>query len=149
MKAQNLSTRIFAVVLFVICGVGVYLCKDLTPQISYEPLGPRPFPLGALALIAFCAVLLFFFGDRTEVHWGDSKLWRKNILLTLIFIVYFVLFERVGFSISTAIFVFLTALIFDGKVKFALPFAVVLGIALYYAFDRWFEVTLPLGYFFN
>lgn len=149
MKAQNLSTRIFAVVLFVICGVGIYLCKDLTPPISYEPLGPRPFPLGALALIAFCCVLLFFFGDKTKVHWGDLTLWRKNILLILSFFVYFMLFERVGFSVSTAIFAFFVALIFGGKVKFALPFAIILGGVLYYVFDRWFEVTLPLGYIFN
>lgn len=149
MKTQNLSTRIFAVALFVICCIGVYLCRDLTPPVSYEPLGPRPFPLGALILIAFCCVLLFFFGDKTEVYWGDSKLWRKNILLTLIFVVYFVLFEKVGFSIATAIFTFFVALIFGGRIKFALPFAIILGVSLYYAFDRWFEVTLPLGYIFN
>lgn len=84
MKAQNLSTRIFAVVLFVICGVGVYLCKDLTPQISYEPLGPRPFPLGALALYNINPGPMMFVA-QADIVWGlIASLLFANIVLLLL-----------------------------------------------------------------
>lgn len=149
MKESYLSTKIFSFITFVLCCIGLYLCKDLVAPLSYEPLGPRAFPLGSLVLIAFCCILLFFFAEKTKVHWGSAKLWVKNIMLAISFIIFIVLFENLGFIISTVIFAFLCGLVFDGRVKFVLPFSIFLGVFLYYCFDRWFDVTLPLGYVFT
>lgn len=146
---SNISTKIFSSLCFVLCVVGMYFCKDLTPPLSYEPVGPRPFPLGALILIAICCVLLFAFAEKTDVHWGDRHLWKKNVALAASFLLFVISFEWLGFIISTSIFSFFVGLVFGGKVKFILPFSIILGIGLYYSFDKWLDVTLPMGYIFS
>lgn len=150
-KEGHLSTKIFSAAMLIVCCLGIYLAlgDKFTPLRSYEPVGPRPFPVGALGLIAFCAVLLFFFAEHTQVHWGDKKLWQKNVLLFLSLIIFILIFENLGFIIATAVFALFVALIFGAKFSLALPFALFLGVFLFYCFDRWFEVTLPMGYIFG
>lgn len=46
------SIRIVAGILLVISLIGIYIGWNIHSDFNYEPLGPRPFPVGTLILIA-------------------------------------------------------------------------------------------------
>lgn len=143
------STKIFSLIVFVLCLLGIYIGWDLSTPFHYEPLGPRPFPLGSLALIALCCVLLFFWGDKTEVFWGDKTLLKNNCILALAFFGLVLSFEEIGFILSTAVFSFVCSLLFGARFKQAALYSILQSCFLFYAFERWLDVTLPIGYIFT
>lgn len=140
-----LSTRIFAGILFVISLIGIYIGWGIHSEFNYEPVGPRPFPVGTLILIAVCSILLFFFAEDTEVEWGNFKFWKKFIVLTLSLLAYALLFEFLGFMICTAFLMFIMALLCNASFIKALIFSIPSSIILYYLFDTLLQITLPLG----
>ncbi|EHV4789416.1 hypothetical protein I9Q68_08755 [Campylobacter coli] len=54
------SIRIVAGILLVISLIGIYIGWNIHSDFNYEPLGPRPFPVGTLILIALCSIFLVF-----------------------------------------------------------------------------------------
>lgn len=144
-----LSTRIFAGILFIISLIGIYIGWGIHSDFNYEPVGPRPFPVGTLILIAICSILLFFFAEDTEVKWGNFKFWKKFIVLTLSLLAYALLFEFLGFMICTAVLMFIMALLFNTNLIKALVFCISSSIILYYLFDNLLQITLPFGAIFN
>ncbi|MGX5148300.1 tripartite tricarboxylate transporter TctB family protein, partial [Enterobacter hormaechei] len=54
-----------------------------------------------------------------------------------------------GFPIATALLTMVIGILFNASLPAAGISGVVLGILLWYAFDRLLDVTLPLGAWFN
>ena len=54
-------------------------------------------------------------------------------------------FEWLGFPLATALLTFSIGLLFQASLPAAAISGVVMGAALYYAFDQLLDVTLPLG----
>ncbi|ELU9957540.1 tripartite tricarboxylate transporter TctB family protein [Campylobacter coli] len=106
------SIRIVAGILLVISLIGIYIGWNIHSDFNYEPLGPRPFPVGTLILIALCSIFLVFFSEDTKVKWGDFILWKKLIVLTLAFLIYALFFEFLGFIICTIFLIFTITLLF-------------------------------------
>ncbi len=144
-----ISIRVFSVVLLLLCSFLIYKGLGIRVEYSYEPLGPKPFPIIALALIALGAVSLFFFFEKTEVEWPNLALAKKIILLIASLFLFAFLFEYWGFVLSSMIFIFLSSLIFRAKWLYALIFAVLASVLLYYLFDDLMQITLPLGQVFE
>ncbi|MFQ2027897.1 hypothetical protein ACK333_03255 [Aeromonas veronii] len=44
-----MSDRIFAAIWLLLCLAGAAIAWQIQSEYSYEPLGPRPFPLGIIA----------------------------------------------------------------------------------------------------
>lgn len=143
-----ISTRIFSLFLFILCLFLLYQGFNIKTEFSYEPLGPRAFPVGALILITLGSFLLFFFAEKTEVKWNKSAL-IKIALLLLVFFLFAYLFEIIGFILSSIIFLFFAALIFSARIIPALVFAVLGAVFLFYAFDTLMQITLPQGAVFE
>lgn len=143
------STRIFASLLIVLSLLGVYYGWGIVTQFSYEPLGPRPFPIGTLVLIALCAILLFFFAENTNVQWPSFKVFQRLIALIISLFIFAFLFEYLGFIPCSILLIFAMALIFRATLIKALIFAILSGLFLYYFFDTLLQITLPLGYIFD
>ena len=53
-----MSDRIFAGIWLLLCIAGLFVAWQITSEYSYEPVGPRPFPLGIISLMLVCAVAL-------------------------------------------------------------------------------------------
>lgn len=143
------STKIFTTFLFLLCIFLIYNGWDIHTEYNYEPLGPKPFPIASLLLIALCSVLLFFFAEDTEVHWGDLHLWKKLVIFIIALFVFATIFEYLGFIIATSCLVFVIALLFEAKWLYAFIFAGILGVGFYYVCENLLQITLPLGLIFE
>ncbi|WP_297195570.1 tripartite tricarboxylate transporter TctB family protein [uncultured Campylobacter sp.] len=144
-----LSTKIFSVLLLVLSLFGIYIGWGITTEFQYEPLGPRPFPIGALVLIALCSVLLFFFAEDTNVQWPKFAVAKRLIILAISFFAFYLLFEYIGFIISSGLFMLIIALLFGANFIKALIFSVLCSTILYYCFDALLQITLPVGFIFE
>ena len=96
-----ISIRIFSVILLALCSFLIYQGLGIKTEFSYEPLGPRPFPIIALILIALGAFSLFFFFEETEIKWPDLALAKKTaFLIAMVVCIDFCYISKCAFILS-------------------------------------------------
>lgn len=143
-----MSDRIFASIWILLCISGLFIGWGIQSEYSYEPLGPRPFPMAILALMTLCAVLLLL-RKPDVIAWPHAKVLHRLLVMVITLVLYAWGFESLGFPLATALLTFGIALLFKAKVWVAALSGVVLGASLFYAFDYLLDVTLPLGVWLN
>ncbi|MBD2785502.1 tripartite tricarboxylate transporter TctB family protein [Xenorhabdus sp. DI] len=139
-----MSDRIFATVWLVLCGIGLIIGWGIHSEYNYEPLGPRPFPIVIISLMALCALLLLF-KKPDPIHWPTPQVLRRLALLVLSLAIYAGSFEWLGFPLATTLLTICVALLFNATLLIAIISGIFLGISLFFAFDRLLDVTLPVG----
>lgn len=146
MKSERILTAIIAV-----CGFAllIYACNFEAP-ISYDPVGPKAFPILLMGLITFSAVYLTvrpaIMFEVIELGWTKHLL-GKLALCAVALTLYALLFETLGFVVATILMTIALGKLFHGKTIPTVITAVVLGLSTYYLFDRVLDVPLPLGLF--
>ncbi|KAA6101668.1 MULTISPECIES: tripartite tricarboxylate transporter TctB family protein [unclassified Pantoea] len=143
-----MSDRIFAAVWLVLCIVGMVIAWQIQSEYSYEPVGPRPFPLLLLGLMAICAVMMLL-RKPDAVQWPVAATLKKLLALCVMLMVYGWLFEKLGFALCTTLLTFGIGMLFGARWWAAVLSGVVMGVALFYAFDHLLDVTLPVGSWFS
>ncbi|MGP2468029.1 tripartite tricarboxylate transporter TctB family protein [Yersinia sp. 2540 StPb PI] len=143
-----MSDRIFASIWILLCISGLFIGWGIQSEYSYEPLGPRPFPMAILALMTLCAVLLLL-RKPDVIAWPHAKVLHRLLVMVITLVLYAWGFESLGFPLATALLTFSIALLFEAKIWVAALPGVVLGASLFYAFDYLLDVTLPLGVWLN
>lgn len=107
---------------------------------------------GVLILLAVCLLINAYFVDKKNAKIVD-KFFGENIkggLLTIgTFILYILLYNTVGFLISSVVYLFVQMLILSDKTNrkpwiFAL-IAVMFSVLVYFLFTRGFSLLLPKG----
>lgn len=139
-----MSDRIFAAIWLVLCLAGLFIGWQIQSEYSYEPVGPRPFPLLLLGLMAICAVMMLL-RKPDSVQWPVASTLKKLLALCVMLIVYGWLFERLGFALCTMLLTFGIGMLFGARWWAAALSGAVMGISLFYAFDHLLDVTLPFG----
>lgn len=139
-----MSDRIFATLWLVLCLAGLVVAWQIQSEYSYEPVGPRPFPLALLTLMALCAVMLLL-RKPDAIQWPAPQTMKRLVALAVMLFVYGWLFERLGFPLSTARLTFGIGMLFGARWWAAVLSGAVMGWALFYAFDHLLDVTLPAG----
>ncbi|HEX4944018.1 MAG TPA: tripartite tricarboxylate transporter TctB family protein [Usitatibacteraceae bacterium] len=139
-----MSDRVFAFLWLVVCAAIAWLARMIEAPFSYEPIGPRAFPLLLAALMALSAAWLLVRPDR-EPDWPRGALRAKSLLLIVAFVAYAMFFEWLGFVVATALATVVIGRLFDGSWKGCVLAGIALGGGLWYFFDRLLDVTLPLG----
>ena len=118
-------------------------------QLSYEPVGPRAFPLLCLGLMAVALAWLVLRPTPIEHDEDDppldARLLRKVAACIALLLVYAGLFEPLGFVLSTVLIGVPMAMVYGGRPLPSLLTISLLGIGLYLLFDRVLEVPLPQG----
>ncbi|MCC8381874.1 tripartite tricarboxylate transporter TctB family protein [Xenorhabdus sp. PB30.3] len=143
-----MSDRIFAVIWLVLCGIGLVIGWGIHSEYSYEPLGPRPFPIAIISLMALCALLLLF--KKPEiVNWPAPQTLLRLLLLIISLIFYAGTFEWLGFPLATTLLTVSIALLFNATLPAAIISGLILGISLFFIFDHLLDVTLPIGSLFR
>ncbi|MFK3660349.1 tripartite tricarboxylate transporter TctB family protein [Scandinavium sp. NPDC088450] len=143
-----MSDRIFAGIWLLLCLGGLLVAWQLHSEYSYEPVGPRPFPLGIISLMVFCSVALLLRRPDT-VEWPHHKVLQRLVVMVIVLLMYAWGFEWLGFPLATAILTAIIGMLFGATLPAAGISGVVLGLVLWYAFDRLLDVTLPLGVWLN
>ncbi|KFK93303.1 MULTISPECIES: tripartite tricarboxylate transporter TctB family protein [unclassified Serratia (in: enterobacteria)] len=139
-----MSDRIFACIWLLLCLSGLFIGWGIQSEYSYEPLGPRPFPLAILGLMALCAVLLLLRRPQL-IEWPHKQVLQRLLVLIITLVLYAWGFEWLGFPLATALLTFSIGLLFQATVMAALISGAVMGVSLFFAFDYLLDVTLPLG----
>ncbi len=138
-----MSDRLFAALWLLLCAAGLYIGWDIRSEYRYEPLGPRPFPLAIIGLMALCALLMFY--RPTTTQWPPARVLLRLLLLIVTLLLYAWGFEWLGFIYATALLTLSISLLFGAPLLPAGISAVVIPSVLFFAFDYLLEVTLPRG----
>ncbi len=137
--------RIFAAVWLLVCALLAVVAWGFQAPFSYDPVGPRAYPLLLLFLMATAALWLIYKpGDAEDlpISW---TLARKVALFVIAMFAYALLFEPLGFILSTALTGFGLGILFHGRVLPSLVSGVLMGALLYGLFDYLLDVPLPMG----
>ncbi|ABP81662.1 Tripartite tricarboxylate transporter TctB family [Streptococcus pneumoniae] len=137
--------RVFAAAWLLACAGLALLAWGFEAPFAYDPVGPRAYPLLLLFLMACGAAWLLFkpHGEPTPAF--DRAKAQRAVLCVLALLAYALLFEILGFVISTALAGFALGLLFNGRLWPSVISGVLLGVLLYGLFDYLLDVPLPLG----
>lgn len=139
-----MSDRIFAGIWIAMCIAGLFIGWQIQSEYSYEPLGPRPFPMVIIGLMLLCAVLLLL-RHPDVVEWPHRQTLQRLLVLVITLGLYAWSFEWLGFPLATTLLTASIGLLFGATIPAALLSGIVMGGILFYAFDHLLDVTLPLG----
>ena len=143
-----MSDRIFAAIWILLCLGGLLIGWQIHSEYSYEPVGPRPFPLGILGLMLLCAVAMQLRRPDT-ISWPPRRVLQRLLVMVIVLLVYAWGFEWLGFPLATALLTAIIGILFGATLPAAAVSGGLLGVLLWFAFDRLLDVTLPLGAWLN
>lgn len=149
MSQTSLYQRLFAGAWLFACVAFALIAWEYQAPFSYEPVGPRAYPLLCLGLMTIGLAWLIV--RPTPIHSDadepplEGALLRKVILCVVLLLVYAGLFEPLGFIPASALIGTFIALIYGGRPLHSAVMATLLSIGLYLLFDRTLDVPLPLG----
>ncbi|TEA78266.1 tripartite tricarboxylate transporter TctB family protein [Allopusillimonas ginsengisoli] len=132
----------FAAILF--AALMVWFGWDIEAPFSYEPVGPRAFPLLLAACIGLCGVWLLFKG-RFHAEGNPPGANGRIALMVIYCIAYALLFDTLGFIVATALVTVLVGRLFGGTWGKVALGGVIMSIFFFVLFDRVLDVVLPLG----
>jgi putative tricarboxylic transport membrane protein len=139
-----MSDRLLGGVCVVVAAGMAWAAQGYAAAISYEPVGPRAFPLLLASLMAVGGLWLVI---RPQGGTGRISLTRvKSIgLASLAVLAYALLFEWLGFTLATAAMAVPVGMAFGGSWKQSLAGGAGLGLVLFFMFDKLLDVVLPTG----
>jgi putative tricarboxylic transport membrane protein len=141
--------RIFALVLLLACAGLAVMAWPYQAPFSYEPVGPRAYPLLMLGLMSL-ALLYMLFRPTPIVHSEDEPPLDRPTLKKIaacigLLLVFAGTFEPLGFILASILIGVPMALLYGGRLLPSIVIVVLMSIALYVLFDRVMDVPLPLG----
>jgi putative tricarboxylic transport membrane protein len=148
MREIDMSERIFGGVLLLVSIAGIWIGWDLQPPFSYEPVGPRAFPLLVLFLLGVCAVTLMM-EKHSDTTWAPGPVLVRIGVLFLIVLAYALLFDKLGFIIATALMTIPVARFFGGSWRQSVVGGIGMAVGMFFFFDRLLDVALPTGQWLN
>lgn len=139
--------RYFGLFLLAVAAVFGSVGWGIKAPFSYDPLGPRPFPLLLAGVLAVVALWIVF--KPQEVKLPAPAMMGRAGLLVASLIFYQMTFRYLGFIVATAITVTLIARLFKGSWLQGVAAGIGLALACYGLFNTLLEIPLPLGRIFT
>ncbi len=139
-----MSDRILGAACVVAAAGMAWAARDYAAPISYEPVGPRAFPLLLSALLAIGGLWLVFKPVLRAGQFSAAKMLPIGLCAAAI-VIYALLFQLLGFTLATALMAVPVGMAFGGSWKQSLAGGVGLGLVLFLVFDKLLDVVLPTG----
>lgn len=141
--------RVFALLLLAVCAALAVMAWPYQAAFSYEPVGPRAFPLLIIGLMG-CGLLYLAFRPTPIVRKDDEpELDRESLnkigICVVLLLLFASTFEPLGFVLSSILVGVPMARLYDGRWLPSIVIITLMSIALYWLFDRVMDVPLPLG----
>ena len=149
---MRLSDRVSGL-LALVAGVAVVFYTRTFPELSGQNIGPALFPsLAGTGLAGFGLWLLVadVMNTRTPLVAFDEWTHRPRMVINLAVVVvalvgYILLADTLGFFITGVLFLSVLMFAFGAHRRWILPIAVVVTLAMHYAFYTLLRVSLPWG----
>lgn len=140
-----MSDRILGAVCVVASAGMAWASSDYAAAISYEPVGPRAFPLLLAGLMAAGGLWLVLRPTLRGAGAFHGVPLKPTALCAAAVLVYALLFELLGFTLATALMAVPVGLAFGGSLKQSFAGGAGLGLVLFFLFDKLLDVVLPTG----
>ena len=144
-----LLQRIFAAVLLLVCIGLALMAWPYQAAFSYEPVGPRAFPLLLLGLIGLALTYMLFRPQPTKHTEEEPALDRETLIkigiCVVLLLVFAGTFESLGFIIASVITGIPMARLYGGRWRPSAVIISLMSVGLYLLFDIAMDVPLPLG----
>jgi putative tricarboxylic transport membrane protein len=138
------SDRILGAVCVAAALAMAWAARSYAAVISYEPVGPRAFPLLLATLIALCGVWLLARPSDHSAAVAKGRM-RALLLCMVAILLYALLFETLGFTVATALLAVPVGMAFGGNWRQSLVGGIGMGVGMYFIFDKLLDVVLPTG----
>ncbi|GAA3984522.1 tripartite tricarboxylate transporter TctB family protein [Comamonas faecalis] len=139
-----MSDRILGVACVAVAAGMAWAAQDYAAPISYEPVGPRAFPLLLAGLMALGGLWLVFKPTLRDNWLRRVPLRALAFALAAVF-AYAFLFQTLGFTLATVLMAVPVGMAFGGTWKQSLAGGLGLGLVLFLLFDKLLDVVLPTG----
>ncbi|QOF90478.1 tripartite tricarboxylate transporter TctB family protein [Pseudomonas lundensis] len=144
-----LLQRIFASVLLLVCVGLALMAWPYQAAFSYEPVGPRAFPLLMLGLMGLGLIYMIVRPTPVVHSEEDPQLDRDTLLKIAVCVVLLLIFagtfEPLGFILSSILIGIPMARLYGGRWMPSVVIISVMSVGLYLLFDKVMDVPLPLG----
>lgn len=139
-----MSDRLLGAVCVATAAAMAWAAQGYTAAYSYEPLGPKAFPLLLAACMGLGGLWLVL---RPSVGGGAFAQvpWKGTLLCAGTVLAYAALFQWLGFILATLLMALPVGRAFGGGWKQSLASGAALGVGLHFLFDRLLDVTMPAG----
>ncbi|NWC81635.1 tripartite tricarboxylate transporter TctB family protein [Pseudomonas putida] len=141
--------RIFALALLALCAVLAVMAWPYQAAFSYEPVGPRAYPLLMLGLMSL-GLLYLAIRPTPIVHKDDEPALDRATLTKIaacvgLLLLFASTFEALGFILSAILVGIPMARLYGGRWLRSTLVVVGMSLFLYWLFDHVMDVPLPLG----
>lgn len=144
-----LAQRLFAAVLLLACAGLTLMAWPYQAAFSYEPVGPRAFPLLMLGLMGLALLYMLLrpapIKHSEEEPPLDRATLSKIAVCVALLLVFAGTFEPLGFIVASILIGVPMARLYGGRWLPSLVIISLLSVGLYWLFDRVMDVPLPLG----
>ena len=144
-----LAQRVFASALLLVCVGLAAMAWPYQAAFSYEPVGPRAFPLLMLALMGLGLIYMIFRPSAVVHSEDDPKLDRETLtkigLCIVLLLIFAGTFESLGFILSSILVGIPLARLYGGLWLPSCLIISLVSVGLYLLFDKAMDVPLPLG----
>lgn len=144
-----LIQRIFASVLLLACVGLALMAWPYQAAFSYEPVGPRAFPLLMLGLMGL-GLIYMIVRPTPVVHSEDDPQLDRDTLIKIgvcvvLLLIFAGTFEPLGFILSSILIGIPMARLYGGRWLPSVVIISLMSVGLYLLFDKAMDVPLPLG----
>lgn len=141
------ADRVLGIALIGLAAFIAVQAVQLEIPFSYEPVGPKAFPLGLSILLTLLSLVMVL-KPGNNGSWPHKALALRLLLVLVLLLVYAVLFTQLGFIVSSLLVVTALARLFDATWSKALITGIVMSIVGYFLFTAALGISLPSGYLF-
>ena len=144
-----LLQRILAPVLLLACVGLALMAWPYQAAFSYEPVGPRAFPLLMLGLMGL-GLIYMIVRPTPVVHSEDDPQLDRDTLIKIgvcvvLLLIFAGTFEPLGFILSSILIGIPMARLYGGRWLPSVVIISLMSVGLYLLFDKAMDVPLPLG----
>lgn len=141
---MTLNDRALGVFALLLAALLAWQGWGLEAPFSYEPVGPRAFPLLLAGVIALCGLWLMVRGlDQAEPNPPGANV--RIAWMVVLVAAYALIFASLGFIVSTTLMTIFVGRLFGGRWRSCFLGGIGLGVGFYLLFDKVFDVILPTG----
>ncbi|WP_353981084.1 tripartite tricarboxylate transporter TctB family protein [Salinicola endophyticus] len=141
---RHAADRILSLLLLGLAAFIAVQAWHLEVPFSYDPVGPKAFPLLLAGLLALLAVVLFV-RPGPNGEWPSGALLLRLLVVMGLLVVYAALFIEAGYLLITALVSVAIAWLFGASPLKALVGGVLLALGSYLLFTYALGISLPTG----